>query len=165
MTHPLEGTLESRGDTWVLTLARDFSHPPEKVWPWLTDPDRLRRWSPVVPDRAFDAEGARQVRENPDDEPVAGDVLHIDPPHELVHRWGTDVVRWRQAKTDAGCRLTLEQTMSERGHAAMTAAGWQICLDVLADVLGGADRERVVGEDASAHGWEALRDRYAELLG
>ena len=33
------------------------------------------------------------------------------------------------------------------------------------DVLTGADRTRVVGRDAEAHGWEALRDRYAELLG
>ena len=58
MTHPLQGTLENRDDSWVLTLARDFAHPAEKVWPWLTDPDRLRQWSPVVPDRAFDAVGA-----------------------------------------------------------------------------------------------------------
>ena len=51
MTHPLQGTLENRDGAWVLTLIRDFAHPPEKVWPWLTDPDRLRRWSPIVPDR------------------------------------------------------------------------------------------------------------------
>ena len=165
MTHPLEGTLENRNDAWVLTLVRDFAHPPEKVWPWLTEPERLRQWSPIVPDRAFDGEGARQVRENPGDDPVVGDVLSVDPPHELVHRWGDDVVRWQLAATDTGCRLTLEQTMRERDNAPMNAAGWQICLDVLDDVLGGADRPRVVGQDAAAHGWQALRDRYAELLG
>jgi uncharacterized protein YndB with AHSA1/START domain len=57
MTHPLQGTLENRDSAWVLTLVRDFRHPPETVWPWLTDPDRLRRWSPVVPDRPFDSVG------------------------------------------------------------------------------------------------------------
>ena len=38
MTHPLQGTLENRDGAWVLTLVRDFGHPPETVWPWLTDP-------------------------------------------------------------------------------------------------------------------------------
>ena len=165
MTQLLEGTLESRDGAWVLTLVRDFAHPAEKVWPWLIDPDRLRQWSPVVPDRAFDSVGPRQVRENPDDDPVAGDVLNVDPPHELVHRWGDDVVRWRLAPTDGGCRLTLEQTMRDRDRVAMNAAGWHICLDVLDAVLNGSDRPRVVGQDAEQHGWESLRDEYADLLG
>jgi hypothetical protein len=82
MTHPLEATLENRDDAWVLTLVRDFRQPAEKLWPWLTEPDRLRQWSPIVPDRALDSVGPRQVRENPDDEPVTGEVVSIDPPHE-----------------------------------------------------------------------------------
>ncbi len=165
MTHPLQGTLENRDDSWVLTLARDFTHPVEQVWPWLTDPDRLRRWSPVVPDRTFDAVGPRQVRENPDDEPVAGDVVSVDPPHELVHRWGDDVVRWRLAPTATGCRLTLEQTMGDRDMAAGNAAGWHVCLDVLDGTLAGTVSSRVVGPDALDHGWESLRDGYAGSLG
>jgi uncharacterized protein YndB with AHSA1/START domain len=165
MTDPLQGTLENRDDAWVLTLVRDFGHSPEKVWPWLTDPDRLRQWSPIVPDRAFDSVEPRKVRENPDDEPFTGDVLSVDPPRELVHRWGDDVVRWRLEPTDTGCRLTLEQTMRERDTAAMNAAGWHLCLDVLGDVTNGVDRSRAVGPDAMKQGWEPLRDSYAELLG
>ena len=49
MTHPLQGTLESSDGAWVLTLVRDFSQPAEKLWPWLTDPDRLRQWFPSFP--------------------------------------------------------------------------------------------------------------------
>jgi uncharacterized protein YndB with AHSA1/START domain len=165
MTHPLQGTLENRDGAWVLTLIREFAHPPEKVWPWLTDPERLRQWSPIVPDGSFDGVGTRLVRENPGDDAVAGDVLRVDPPHELVHRWGDDVVRWRLTATDTGCRLTLEQTMRDRDRAAMNAAGWHLCLDVLDLVLSGAATSRVVGEAALDHGWEALRDGYAELLG
>jgi uncharacterized protein YndB with AHSA1/START domain len=165
MTNPLQGTLEKRDGAWVLTLVRDFGHSPEKVWPWLTDPDRLRQWSPIVPDHAFDSVGTRKVRENPDDEPFAGDVLSVDAPLELVHRWGDDVVRWRLEPTDTGCRLTLEQTMRERDKAAMNAAGWHLCLDVLDDVMNGVDRPRVVGPAAMEHGWEPLRDSYIEVLG
>ena len=140
MTHPLQGTLENCDGTWVLTLSRDIAHPVEQVWPWLTDPERLRRWSPIVPDRPLDSVGARQVRENPDAEPVTGDVIAVDPPHELVHRWGDDVVRWRLAPTATGCLLTLEQSMRERDPAAMNAAGWHLCLDVLDGTLAGACR-------------------------
>ena len=165
MTHPLQGTLENRDGAWVLTLERDIAHPAEKVWPWLTDPDRLRQWSPVVPDRAFDEIGPRQVRENPDDEPVTGDVLAVNPPHELVHRWGDNVVRWQLSPTDQGCRLTLEQSIPQRDGAAGNAAGWHVCLDVLEGTLAGTASSRVVGPDALDHGWESLRDGYAELLG
>ncbi len=66
MTNPLQATLEDRDGRWVLTFTRDFSHPVDAVWPWLTDPDRLQRWSPVVPDRPLDkagpAQGARKPR-------------------------------------------------------------------------------------------------------
>ena len=155
--------------TWIssgVRAMRDFRQRAEKLWPWLTDPDRLRQWSPIVPDRALDSVGPREVRENPDHEPVTGDVVGVDPPHELVHRWGDDVVRWRLSPTDTGCRLTLEQTMRERDHAAMNAAGWQLCLDVLDDVVNGLDRPRVFGrQDAAAHGWEVLRDKYSDALG
>ena len=55
--------------------------------------------------------------------------------------------------------------MRERDHAAMNAAGWHLCLDVLDDVADGVDRSRVVGQDAAVHGWEALRDKYSDALG
>ena len=47
----------------------------------------------------------------------------------------------------------------------MNAAGWHLCLDVLDGTLAGAAPARVVGEAALDHGWESLRDDYAELLG
>jgi uncharacterized protein YndB with AHSA1/START domain len=164
MTHPLQGTLENRDGTWVLTMRRELAQPPEKVWPWLTDPIRLAQWSPVVPDRAFDGVGPRQVRENPGDDAVDGEVLSVDPPYELVHRWGPDTLRWRLTPRDAGCVLTLEHSMAQRDPAAMNAAGWHLCLDVLADNAAGSNTPRVVGPDAVEHGWESLRDDYAELL-
>jgi uncharacterized protein YndB with AHSA1/START domain len=159
-----EATLKSRHGAWVLTLEREFAHPAEVVWPWLTDPARLARWSPIVPDLPFDRAGARQVRENQGDDPVDGEVISVDAPHELVHRWGDDVVRWRLAPTASGCLLTLEQTMRQRDPAAMNAAGWDVCLTVLDEVLGGAYTTRATGPTALERGRAALRDEYAEAL-
>ncbi len=165
MTHPLQATLENRDDAWVLTFTRDLGHPVETVWPWLTDPERLRRWSPVVPDRTFDSVGPAEVRENPDDEPVDGTVEIVDAPHQLVHRWGSDVLRWRLTPTSSGCRLTLEHRMAERTHVAENAGGWHICLDVLGGNLDGTTSERLVGDVVMDHGFPQLRDGYAKLLG
>lgn len=55
----MDATLQYIGGAWVLTLARDFAHPVEVVWPWLTDPARLARWSPIVPDMALDGVGPK----------------------------------------------------------------------------------------------------------
>jgi uncharacterized protein YndB with AHSA1/START domain len=168
MTHPLDATLEQRDDRWVLTLSRDFAHPVETVWPWLTDPDRVGRWSPAVPDRPFDCVGPVKTRENPEDDPIDGEVLAVNPPYELVHRWGheggSDVLRWRLSPTDAGCRLTLEHEMADRTHTAENAGGWHICLDVLSGNLDGTNPDRLVGETVMAHGFPELRDGYTKLL-
>jgi uncharacterized protein YndB with AHSA1/START domain len=161
----LDATLEHRDGTWVLTMNRPLAHPVDVVWPWLTDPQRLTRWSPAVPDAPLTSTGPRQIREQPGDDPVDGEVLSVDAPHELVHRWGTDVLRWRLTATDTGCLLTLEHRMADRDPAAMNAAGWHVCLDVLEPALAGADVPRRVGPDALQGGWEALRDDYADALG
>jgi hypothetical protein len=55
--------------------------------------------------------------------------------------------------------------MPQRDPAAMNAAGWDVCLTVLDEVLGGSDTPRATGSDAAARGWEALRDEYAVALG
>jgi hypothetical protein len=82
-----------------------------------------------------------------------------------MHRWGDDLVRWRLTPTVSGCRLTLEQTMRQRDPAAMNAAGWDVCLTVLDELLGGADTPRATGPAALERNWGALRDDYAEALG
>ncbi|WP_041782462.1 SRPBCC domain-containing protein [Mycolicibacterium chubuense] len=145
-------------------MTRTLPHRADVVWRWLTDPQRLARWSPVVPDAPLTSIGARQIRERPDGDPVDGEVLAVDAPHELVHRWGDDVLRWRLTDSDTGCTLTLEHRMADRGPAPMNAAGWHVCFDVLEPVLAGADVPRRVGPDALAVGWEALRDSYADAL-
>lgn len=169
MTNPLDATLapcDDHADKWVLTMSRNLNHPPEKVWPWLADPDRLRQWSPAIPDRPLDSPGPAQVQETAADPVLDGEVLTVDPPRELIHRWGPDdILRWRIEPTGNGCRLTLEHSMSDRGNASGNAGGWHICLDTLTLAVDGTPRGRVVGMDAMEHGWQRLNDGYATMLG
>ena len=169
MTNPLDAILTPCDDhdgKWVLTMSRELNHSPEKVWQWLIDPDKLRQWSPAIPDRPLDSVGAAQVQETPADPILDGEVLTVDPPHELIHRWGPDdTLRWRIESTEKGCRLTLEHSMSDRGNASGNAGGWHICLDTLTLAVDGTPRGRVVGLDAMTHDWQNLNDRYARMLG
>ncbi|WP_430782777.1 SRPBCC family protein [Actinoplanes sp. G11-F43] len=159
---PAEAELAATTDgRWVLAMSRELPHPPERVWPRLTEPALLHTWSPVVPDRPLDSPGPARSRENPEDPWLDAEVLIADAPLELVHRWGDDLLRWTLTPTAAGCRLTLEHTFADRDGSAMYAAGWHICQASLAARLDGDDSPRVAGAAARDHGWAELRDAYA----
>ena len=157
---PAEATLTEVADRWVLKMTRMLRHPPERVWTYLTEPRLLSKWSPIVPNRALDAAGPARSRETPEQGPVDAEVLVSDPPRELVHRWGAQVLRWTLASTGTGSRLTLEHTFDERAETGSYAGGWHIVLAVLAVVLDGSQVERVVGKRALDYGWSDLKDRY-----
>ncbi len=157
---------------WTLTFVRDLRHPPEKVWAALTEPAQLRRRSPFAPARALTTPGPTTLTmldgsdAHETGEPLAGEVLEVDPPSVLVYTWGQDVLRWSLAPTDHGTRLTLEHTVDQADWMPKVAAGWHLCLVVGDRVLSGDDIGPIVGEQAMAYGWQDLHDRYAaELAG
>lgn len=160
-----EATLREVDGRWVLTMTRFLRHPAERVWPMLTEVDQLQRWSPIVADRPLESRGPATSKETPEAEPVDAEVLVHDAPHELVHRWGPSILRWTlTAVPGGGTKLTLEQTFDDRGIASMSAAGWHICLAVLAAWADGHNVERVIGPRATDYGWPTLRDRYDHTL-
>lgn len=159
-----DATVIHVGGRWVLRMTRELPHDVERVWPKLTEPDELRRWSPVVPDRPLTSAGPATARESPDQDPVDAEVLVSDRPRELSHRWGPHLLRWTLTPTESGCRLTLEHTFDEQADRGSFAAGWHLCLAVLVAQLDGHDVERVVGSRASDYGWESLEARYRASL-
>lgn len=156
---PIEVQLELDEDRWTLVMRRRFPRSPETLWGMLTDPVKLARWSPIVPDRPLTEPGPATCRENPGDQPVDADVLVADAPRQLVHRWGSDLLRWTLTPDGDGTVLELRQTTHERTGATMLAAGWQVCLARLA-ADDGTDRERPTGQRALAYGWQQLHDHY-----
>ena len=162
--HEAEALLREVGGRWVLTMTRELHHPVERVWPMLTEPAQLGRWSPVVPDRALISVGPATARESEEQAGVDAEVLVCDPPRELVHRWGAHLLRWSLLPAPGGCHLTLEHTFDRRAEVGMFGAGWHLCLAVLVTVLDGHPVERVVGARAGDHGWGELRDRYDAQL-
>lgn len=159
------GELVQDQGQWVLTMRRRFPATPERLWDKLTQPGQIAGWAPHVPDRPLTAVGAATAQEQPGEEAFDVEVLEVDPPKTLEHRWGKDVLRWTVAADGDESLLTLEHRFGDRGDAPSYGAGWHICLAVLAALVEGRAVERVVSSRANDYGWQELHDRYAAALG
>lgn len=78
--------------TWTVELEQRVGAPPEKVFPYFTDPDKYRRWKGV--DAELDARpgGIYRVTFSPEVW-VSGCYLEVEPPHRLVMSWGFEGTR------------------------------------------------------------------------
>ena len=157
------------GDRRTLIFVRELRHAPEHVWSALTEPDRLRAWSPYTADRSLARPGDVTITmfasagEEADSMPAS--VIRAEPPRMLEYTLGADRLRWELEPSGAGTRLTLSHTVAGPDWVPKVAAGWHLCLDVAERLLDGEPVEPIRGEDAMEHGWQALHDAYAERLG
>lgn len=156
---PIEVLLELDEEQWTLVMRRQFPHGPQKLWAMLTEPAQLARWSPIVPDRPLTEPGPAVSRENPGDAPIETEVLTVDAPRQLVHRWGGDLLSWTLIPAGESTILELRQSTDGPAAAVMLAAGWQVCLGRLA-AEDGTDRERPTGQRAMDYGWQELHNTY-----
>lgn len=169
MTTAADVTHRPDGDRWTLVFVRRLTHPPERVWRALTEPEELRAWAPFVPDRNLARPGEATLTMF-EDATALGDgspaeVTRADAPSLLEYRWQDDVLRWELEPDGAGTRLTLRHTIADRDWLPKVAAGWHLCLDVAERLLDGRPVTPIRGEEAIDHGWEELRADYAERLG
>ena len=95
---------------------------------------------------------------------MPAEVRRAEPPVLLEYTWGDDLLRWELEPAGDGTRLTLRHTVADP-DVAQFAAGWHICLDRMELRLAGEDVHAIRGDEAREHGWEELRDAYAERLG
>ncbi len=149
----------------AFTLERRVAQEPEWVWQMLATPDGAGQWSPCVPLSGIAGVGPLEFRESPGQSAVEGAVTVFKPFERLDHAWGAERLSWRLSPADGYTDLRLVQTCSSEAAVLSSAAGWHVCLATL-EALGDGDRAaRVVGDDAVAHGWSALRSEYAEHFG
>ena len=151
----MEGQLQQAGDRWQLRFTRRLSHPPEKVWRALTEPEHLAAWFPtaIEGERAAGAP-LRFVFRNGEGPTIDGRMLAYDPPRLLELEWGGgETLRFELQPADGGTLLTFANTFDDVGKAARDAAGWHVCIEALAHHLDGrplpwtqAERRRQVHE-------------------
>ena len=165
--HASGAEVKKNGEQWTLVLTRDLAHPPAKVWAALTDPAQLREWAPFDADRNLGTTGpATLTTVGAPQAPASATVRRAEAPKVLEYDWGGQDVRWELAPiAKGGTRLTLWHNIDRR-FISMGAAGWHICLDVLARALDGAPLGRIVGGDALKFGgWQRLNAEYAAQFG
>ena len=160
-------TLEATGDQWHLIIDRVVAHPPARVWTALTDPEDLAQWGPFVTDRPLTSTGPVQltIRDMEDSEPSDEEVRVVEPESLLEYSWGSGVLRWEVHPHDDGSRLVLRHRFPDRDEAPSYAAGWQLCLRSLTELLGTGAAQSRVGTAAPAFGWQELHDQYRSYLG
>jgi uncharacterized protein YndB with AHSA1/START domain len=159
--------VEKDGDKWTLVLVRELRHPPDRVWQALTDPEHLREWAPFDADRSLGAVGTVQLSTAgvPTPQVAEAQVKRADAPRLLEYNWGGQDIRWQLEPLAGGTRLTLWHNIN-RGFISMGAAGWHICLDVLAHLLAAEPIGRIVGPAAMQfEGWQRLNAEYAQQFG
>lgn len=147
------GTLGVGSDgAFRIHFQRSLPHEPERVWQWLTVPERLKLW---LPGCQIDAVVGGQVRFDFGDEGAAtGEVLRVEEPVELEHTWvwqgvPDSRVVWSLEPHDEGTRLTLVHCEVLREPAAEFAIGWHIMLDALELELAGRSTDEA---------WAAMQD-------
>jgi len=132
------GTLEPAGQAWRLRFTRELAHPVDLVWRALTETEHLNAWFPMRVRGAW-AEGATLTFADPQGRgpEFTGRVLACRPPSLLEFGWGPGVLRIELRAHGDDTTLTLLDTLGELGTATRDAAGWHVCLDLLAVHLDG----------------------------
>jgi uncharacterized protein YndB with AHSA1/START domain len=154
----LDGRLEQRDDRHILTFERRLPHSVDRVWRALTEPDELRHWFPGVPGWELEVGSTFVVEGQPGS---AGEIVELDRPRAIAFDWDDDRLRFDLEPDGDGCLLTFTHAFGDRNLGAQTAAGWDLCFDRLAALLGGSP----LTEAESLEHWPALHERYAEQFG
>ncbi|AMM16292.1 MAG: SRPBCC family protein [Pseudomonadota bacterium] len=158
--------IQKDGEKWTLVLVRELRHAPEKVWTALTDPVSLREWAPFDADRSLASVGPVKLSTVGMPTPVISEteVTRAEAPRLLEYRWGDNDLRWQLEPLGDGTRLTLWHNI-DRNFISMGAAGWHICLDVLAQFVAGDPVGRIVGGEAMKFDWPRLKTEYERQFG
>jgi uncharacterized protein YndB with AHSA1/START domain len=155
-----DATIERVGDLYVLRFERRLSHPVERVWAALTEPEQLKQWL-----------AAAEIDPNPGgpfilhfdniDHTMPGRVIRYEPPRLFEHTFGDDangVVRWELLDDEGDCLLRLSHMVHVSAEMANFASGWHTHLELLEAALNG------VPEAWNWDRWHGHKRRYADRV-
>jgi len=160
-------TLAAAGNEWDLIVDRVVPHPPARVWKALTDPADLAQWGPFETERPLTSTGPVRLttRDAGDVKPSDERVLTVETGTLVEYSWGSGILRWEVHPHADGARLVLRHRFPDRVEAPSYAAGWQLCLQSLSELLADGATQSRVGTSAPAYGWEELHGKYGRYLG
>jgi len=130
----------------VVRFERTLAHPVAAVWAAITTPAELAKWFPTTFEFDELRAGAAIEFHFPDEAypAMAGKFVDVEPPRRLAFTWGDDELAFELSEHDggAGCRLRLTVVLESEDKAARDCAGWEQCLDMLAETVAGGVPDR-----------------------
>lgn len=162
----LTPTLTTQAGRGTLRIERRFTHPPAKVWRALTEPAQVNQWFPFDVESDLKLGSKIKFIDKGGQEPASeGEILELDPPRLLAFDWEDDLLRYELQPDGAGTLLIFTHSFDDRAGAASFAAGWQVCLNGMEDVLAGRpiDAASYSGPDWGRE-MAALHEEYIDFL-
>lgn len=149
-----EAVLVRTGARPILRFERHLARPVDAVWRAVTDPDEMRAWFPtrVVIEEWRVGAPISHVFEEHGIEPLPGTVVEWDPPRRVAFTWGTDTITFTLTPSPGGGTDFVLTEELGASIAARNAAGWEVCLERLAQAPSGED-------------WRPRFDRYVQQFG
>lgn len=156
------GFLRTTGDGLELVLVREFLVPPEEVWAWVTESDKLEKWI----GRWTGEPGVGNVVEftmtaEASAEPEQVTIIDCDPPKRLQAEFTSEAGTWH-LQLDVRRRgdetvLEFNQLIEQGDDITKVGPGWEYYLDRLVAIRAG-----VVPAPFDDY-YPALVEYYAEL--
>ncbi|MEU1081148.1 SRPBCC family protein [Streptomyces sp. NPDC005908] len=116
----------------AVRFSREYGHPVDRVWRFVTDPDELAHWFPSRAEIDLRPGGAVTFSGDPALEDSGGRVIAVDPPRHLSFTWEDDEIHFDlEELAGQRTRLTLTNVLGTENTAARNSAGWDVCLSAL----------------------------------
>ncbi|GHH91811.1 SRPBCC family protein [Streptomyces capillispiralis] len=143
----------------AVRFRREYDHPVDRVWRFVTDPDELAHWFPSRAEIDLRPGGTVAFSGDPALEDSTGRVIAVDAPRHLSFEWDGDELHFDlEALADERTRFTLTNVLGAENTAARNSAGWEMCLAALDARARGA---RFEGPHAGARApWQELYAAY-----
>ncbi len=88
-------------------------------------------------------------------------MIVCEPPKLLEFCWDDETLRFELDAHESGTRLDFTATFAEVGKASRDAAGWHVCLELLADSIDGKAPE--AGPEGQR--WREVHPHYVAAFG
>lgn len=159
------GKILKEKDGFKVVFERVFSHPIEKVWNAITNPEELKFWFTDI-EMDFRPGGiiTFQFRDKGKTKSY-GEIVAIEPPNRFVWTWEGELAVWELTAVDERTtRLIFAYSKLTADYAVNAPAGFHDLLDLLEERLDGS--ERILPFGAEDYGPEHFKTpvRYAEAV-
>ncbi|MEV5252486.1 SRPBCC family protein [Streptomyces werraensis] len=116
----------------AVRFVREYDHPVDRVWRFVTDADELVHWFPSRAEIDLRPGGAVVFGGDPALEDSTGRVVAVDPPRHLSFTWEEDEIHFDLEELgEKRTRFTLTNVLGTGNTAARNSAGWDVCLSAL----------------------------------